>query len=171
MSRLLDAGSEVLEELGTEDLTIRLVATRAGVSPATAYTYLASKNHLFAELYLRHIAAHPAPAPKGTLTRRLQGVSRHYATTLFHHPHLAAAANIALLSSDADVERLRLRIGSEFFDRFAAASDGELDPALLDTLSFAFSGALLQAGMGLLSAEDLADRLDGVIALAVKGMR
>ena len=54
--RLLAAGLEELEAVGHEALTIRTVAHRAGVSPATAYTYLASKNHLFAELFSRFLA-------------------------------------------------------------------------------------------------------------------
>lgn len=168
VERLLVAGQDVLDEVGTEDLTIRLVAQRAGVSPATAYTYVASKNHLFAELYLRHIAAHPAPEASGTDTERLQQVTRHFVTTLLSHPHLAAAANIALLSSDPEVERLRLKIGAEFVDRFATAWGGDLPPALLDALLFAFTGALLQAGMGLMDADELSDRFDAVIALLVR---
>lgn len=171
VDKLLAAGQEVLEEVGTEELTVRMVASRAGVSPATAYTYVASKNHLFAELYLRHITAHPAPEASGSATERVQQVSRHFVTTLLSHPHLAAAANIALLSSDPEVERLRLRIGAEFVDRFTAALGEAATPELLDTLIFAFSGALLQAGMGLIDAGDLTDRFDAVIALVVQGAR
>ena len=169
MQKLLVAGQEVLEEVGTEDLTIRTVAARAGVSAATAYTYVASKNHLFAELYLRHITAHPVPALTGDETQRLQQVTRHFVTTLLSHPHLAAAANIALLSGDVEVERLRLKIGAEFIDRFTVAYAAPIAPDLLDTLLFAFSGALLQAGMGLMDADELAERFDAVIALVVNG--
>ena len=56
VEKLLAAGLDELREVGHEALTIRTVAQRAGVSPATAYTYLASKHHLFAELFSRHIA-------------------------------------------------------------------------------------------------------------------
>jgi AcrR family transcriptional regulator len=171
VDKLLRAGQEVLEEVGTEELTIRMVAARAGVSPATAYTYVASKNHLFAELYLRHIAANPAPDVTGAEVERLQQVTSHFVATLLSHPHLAAAANIALLSSDPEVERLRLKIGAEFVGRFAHAYGSELAPDLLDALLFAFSGALLQAGMGLMDADELSERFDAVIALVVRGYR
>lgn len=171
VEKLLAAGQEVLEEVGTEDLTVRLVAARAGVSPATAYTYVASKNHLFAELYLRHITANPAPGVEGSAVERLQQVTRHFVSTLLSHPHLAAAANIALLSSDPEVERLRIRIGAEFVGRFSAAYGTDLTPDLRDALLFAFSGALLQAGMGLMDAEELSERFDAVIALMVRGAR
>ena len=56
VDRLFAAGLEELRAVGHEALTIRTVATRAGVSPATAYTYLASKNHLFAELFWQFLA-------------------------------------------------------------------------------------------------------------------
>ena len=38
-----------------------MVAARAGVSPATAYTYFASKDHLFAELFWRLVEADEGP--------------------------------------------------------------------------------------------------------------
>ena len=59
VEKLMAAGLEELREVGHEALTIRSVAHRANVSPATAYTYLASKNHLFAELFLRRLLDEP----------------------------------------------------------------------------------------------------------------
>lgn len=43
------------------------------------------------------------------------------------------------------------------------------DPAVLEALALAFSGALLQAGMGLMTYPELADRLDPVVAVIMKG--
>ena len=64
-----------LRAVGPEALTIRTVAGRAGVSPATAYTYFGSKNHLFAELFWRKVLLeHPAEI---TGRRRSSGSSRH----------------------------------------------------------------------------------------------
>lgn len=170
VEKLLLAGEAELEEAGPEALTIRTVAQRAGVSPATAYTYLASKNHLFAELFWRRIVTDAPPPPDGdTPVERLQAVTRHYARMLGRSPHLATAANIALLGTDPEVERLRLVIGGEFVSRFAAAIGEGTDPKLLDALTFAFSGALLQAGMGLMTYDDLARRLDDVVAVIMEG--
>ena len=42
----------MLRETSYADLTVRAVAARASVAPATAYTYFSSKNHLIAEVYL-----------------------------------------------------------------------------------------------------------------------
>ena len=45
----------------------------------------------------------------------------------------------------------------------------DVDPGVLETLLFAFSGALLQTGMGLFTYPELADRLDDVVAVIMKG--
>src|SRR3954464_12051775 len=92
VERLLTAGAEELRTVGHEALTVRTVASRAGVSPATAYTYFASRNHLFAELFLRHIVTEPGPEPTGeTATARLRSVTNHLAGQLAESPELAAA--------------------------------------------------------------------------------
>lgn len=169
VDRLLVAGLEELRAVGHEALTVRTVAQRAGVSPATAYTYLASKNHLFAELFWRHLAGVAATGEQvpagGTALGRLQETMRILTARIVEEPELAAAVTPALLGTDPDVERLRLKIGAEFLARFEAALGEQADPAVLDVLVLTFSGALLQAGMGLLTYDQIAERL--VAACAV----
>lgn len=168
--RLLAAGLDELREAGHETLTIRTVAQRAGVSPATAYTYLASKNHLFAELFWRYLTDDADRTPSGSgPVERVQAVTRHLAHQMAAAPELAAAVTPALLGSDPDVERLRLRIGAEIVDRFRVALGEDAAPALLETLALAFTGALLQAGMGLMTYAELGDRLDAVVDVIMKG--
>jgi AcrR family transcriptional regulator len=169
VERLLAAGAEELRTVGSEALTIRTVANRAGVSPATAYTYLASKNHLFAELFWRFLAEDDHEPSGSTSTQRLQSVTRHLADRLAGSPELAAAVTPALLGTDPDVERLRLRIGGVFVDRFRAALGADADDAVIETLALAFSGALLQSGMGLMTYTEMGDRLDAVVAVIMKG--
>lgn len=170
VERLLAAGEEELRAVGHENLTIRTVAQCAGVSPATAYTYLASKHHLFAELFLRYLVDDRDFVPRGdTPVTRLRSVTRRMARRLADAPELAAAATPALLGTDPDVERLRLRIGAEFVTSFEAALGEESDPAVLDTLVLAFLGALLQAAVGLIEYADLGDRLDSVVDVIMRG--
>jgi AcrR family transcriptional regulator len=170
LTKLLEAGDEELRAVGHEALTVRTVAARAGVSPATAYTYLASKNHLFAELFLGYLAGDEAHEPAGpTPTARVQSVTRRMAELLAAAPELAAAATPALLSSDPDVAQLRVRIGSLFVRRFDRALGEQSTPALVDTLVLAFSGALLQAGMGVITYADLGERLDEVVVTILHG--
>jgi len=170
VEKLLVAGAAELDEVGPDALTIRTVAHRAGVSPATAYTYLASKHHLFAELFWRRIVTDPGPEPSGAnAAARVQVVTRHLAAMLARSPHLATAANIALLGTDPEVARLRLVIGAELVQRFRDAIGTPVDAAVLEALTMAFSGALLQAGMGLISYDDLSKRLDAVVAVIMAG--
>lgn len=172
LTKLLVAGEEELRAVGHEALTVRTVAARAGVSPATAYTYLASKNHLFAELFLGHLTADDAGLADhdgATPTARVQALTTRMAARLAAAPELAAAATPALLSSDPDVEQLRVRIGTVFVRLFEGALGDAATPALVDSLVLAFSGALLQAGMGLLTYADLAARLDTVVETILRG--
>jgi AcrR family transcriptional regulator len=174
VERLLDAAEQELAAEGPDAVTIRTVAGRAGVSPATAYTYFGSKNHLFAELFHRKVLLeHPAEISGRTPLQRVTAVTRHLAGVLGTSPHLAAAANHALLGADPDVERLRVVIGAEIIGRFRLAlgghPDDDADDELLDALTLALTGALLQTGMGLISYDDLADRLDAVMATILKG--
>lgn len=173
VERLLAAGIEELRAVGHEALTVRTVAQRAGVSPATAYTYLASKNHLFAELFWRHLTATEiAQTAAGTAIQRLQATMRALTARIVEEPELAAAVTPALLGTDPDVARLRLRIGAEFLSRFetALAEPGRpADPAVLEVLVLTFSGALLQAGMGLMTYDEIAERLVAAVDVILRG--
>ena len=170
--RLLEAGREELRAVGHQTLTIRMVAQRAGVSSATAYTYLESKNRLYAELFWRFLVE-DEQAPEGAdAVARVRSVTRNLANRLAEAPELAAAVTPALLGPDPEVDELRLRIGADFVRRFRGAlgdPDNPADPAVLEALALAFSGALLQAGMGLMTYAEMADRLDSVVAVIMKG--
>jgi AcrR family transcriptional regulator len=170
--RLLEAGREELRAVGHQTLTIRMVAQRAGVSSATAYTYLESKNRLYAELFWRFLVE-DEQAPEGAdAVARVRSVTRNLANRLAEAPELAAAVTPALLGPDPEVDELRLRIGADFVRRFRDAlgdPDNPADPAVLEALALAFSGALLQAGMGLMTYAEMADRLDSVVAVIMRG--
>ncbi|TQL68473.1 TetR family transcriptional regulator [Nocardioides albertanoniae] len=167
VERLMVAGMEELRAVGHETLTVRGVALRAGVSSATAYTYLGSKNRLFVELFWRHLAEASAVETTGSRAERVQAAVRSLTTRIAQEPELAAAVTPALLGSDADVARLRLRIGSEFASRFDAALGEGAEEAVREALLLAFFGALLQAGMGLMTFDEMVDRLAPVVAVIV----
>jgi AcrR family transcriptional regulator len=172
LGKIFTAAEELLDESGHEALTIRMVADRAGVSPATAYTYVASKDHLFAELFWRRLEAqdHPPLRGRGRL-KRLQEVTRQLAELIASRPAIASAATKSLLGQDPEVSRLRVDIGLVLLHRFRDALGADVAPELLATVAYAFNGLLLQAGMGLMSYDDLADELDNVTAVIMKGHR
>ena len=109
-------GDALLAELATVDydgLTVRSVARRAGVAPATAYTYFTSKAHLVAEVFWRRLRAPAAD--------RVGAVLRDVAALVAAEPALGAACSPALLGPDPDVRHLRDRIGAELHRRVAGA--------------------------------------------------
>ena len=170
VENLLDAGTAELRSAGLDALTIRTVALRAGVSPATAYTYFDSKDHLFAEMFWRHLRSHPSPTSvSNEPTRNLAALTQSLAGMLDDFPEMAAAATRALLGTDPTVARLRIRIGTEYLARFQAALGPAAEREVLDTLLMAFFGALLQSGMGLLEQGELAERLDRAFAVIMRG--
>lgn len=166
--------ASTIEELranGYDGLTVRNVARRAEVAPATAYSYFGSKDHLVAEVFWRRLAGLPAATIDGRhgVTRRVSTVLREVALLIAEEPELAAASTTAILARDPDVQRLRDRIGAAFNGRLAAALGPDHDPAVLRALNLALAGALLQAGMGYFSYTDLADRMAEVASVVLEG--
>jgi AcrR family transcriptional regulator len=168
--RLLEAGAAQLAEVGHEALTLRQVAERAGVSPATAYTYIASKQHLIALLFLRFLTDQPdADVSAADPVARVRAVTRQLVDSLASQPRLSAGATSALLGSDDGIGALRIEIGVELFRRFDTATGTTADPIVVDTLILAFTGALLQVGMELLTYPAMRERMDAVVATILKG--
>jgi AcrR family transcriptional regulator len=166
--RLTEAGIEEVRESGYENLSIRDVARRAGVAPATAYTYFGSKDHLLAEIFWRRLSAlPPAGADHGPgEAGRNQGagrraeviaVLRQLALLVSEEPELAAGCTAAMFGSEPDVRQLRLYIGRQIHERIeAAAGRGSPQGRLLE---LAFFGAMVEAGLGYTTYEHVADRL------------
>lgn len=169
VARLTDACVEELREQGFDRLTVRNVARRAGVAPATAYTYFTSKEHLVSEVFWRRLVELPDSAlqPDEPLAVRLQRTIRELTLLVADEPALAAACTVAMLSSDPDVALLRERIGAEWRRRLLAAADGAASDDAIDAIELAMGGALVRAGTGHLTYADLPDLLGRVINLLV----
>jgi AcrR family transcriptional regulator len=161
VDRLGNAAIEVLSREGFSGLTIRMVAAEAGVGAATAYTYFSSKDHLVAEVFWRRLASSPAePTNSPDLTVRVIAVLRQIALLVADEPALAGAVTNALLSTDPEVEQLRLRIGREIHQRLLTALGDGHSPDLIESLELLYAGALVRAGMGYASYTEIADRLE-----------
>ncbi|MHB8680697.1 MAG: TetR/AcrR family transcriptional regulator [Acidimicrobiales bacterium] len=160
MARLAEAAVEEIHEQGYEGLTVRNVARRAGMAPASAYTYFSSKDHLVAEAVWRRLQDIPVAARRGDdpLTR-VTAELRALGAFLSEDPALAAACTTALLGSGPDVTDLRARIGAEIHARLRAALGPDGDRSALHVLELAYTGAMLSTGMGHLSYADVADQL------------
>ncbi|MGB3485458.1 MAG: TetR/AcrR family transcriptional regulator [Mycobacterium sp.] len=167
--KVLTAGVEMLRESSYADLTVRAVAKRAQVAPATAYTYFSSKNHLIAEVYLDLIKQVPyftdvnVPMPE-----RVDNVLRALALVVADEPEVAAACTTALLSgNDPTVKTARDRIGTEIHHRVTSAIGPDADHRAVAALEMSFFGALVQAGSGAFTYQQIVNRLTYVVGLVL----
>ncbi|MDQ1539290.1 MAG: hypothetical protein QOH29_16 [Actinomycetota bacterium] len=167
--RLLDAAVELLHETKYSDLTVRAIAARAQLSPATAYNYFKSKNGLVAALYLRLVLTVPlfVDVNQTTHERIIQEI--HALAMLgADEPEVAAACTTALMGDEDELVPLREQIGIEVRRRLTAALGPGIPVSVLAAVEFVFYGALVRAGTGSLSYDTVASRLDGVIELILQ---
>ena len=170
--KVLAAGMETLREKSYADLTVRAVAARAKVAPATAYTYFSSKNHLIAEVYLDLVRQVPYFTDvNDPMPTRVDNALRHLALVVADEPEVAAACTTALLGGGADpaVRSARDRIGAEIHRRIASAIGPGAQSGTVSALEMAFFGALVQAASGQFTYREIADRLAGVVSLILSG--
>jgi AcrR family transcriptional regulator len=159
VSQLVDATAAEVDESGYAGLTVRNVAKRAGVAPATAYNYFSSKDHLLAELLWRRMQQLPpvVGSDAGSTVERLADIVTRMALLTTESPALVGACTNALLSATPDVKHLRDRIGGEIHHRFAEALGTGADPVVVRVLETTYSGALLMAGMGHMTYAEVPD--------------
>ena len=164
--KLLGAALETLRGSSYADLTVRGVAARAQVAPATAYTYFSSKNHLIAEVYLdlvREVGYFTDV--NDTRLNRVQQALRSLALVVADEPEVAAACTTALLSNDAAVRAVRDRIGAQIHKRIKSALGPDADARTVAALEMSYFGALVHAGSGAFTYRQIADRLAYVVGL------
>jgi AcrR family transcriptional regulator len=164
IERLAEAAVDELAAAGHRDLTVRNVARRAGVAPATAYTYFASKDHLIAEVYWRRLQGQPERAVdrRKSAATRAADVLLDFALSVADETELAAACTVALLADEPEVRELRARIGTELRRRLVAAIGAGADPVVLAALELTTTGALVQVGTGHLDYDALPALVTGI---------
>lgn len=164
--RLVGAALDTLRESSYADLTVRSVAGRARVAPATAYTYFSSKNHLVAEVYLDLVRQVPFFTDvNDSRHNRVEQQLRSLALVVADEPEVAAACTTALLSNDAAVRPVRDQIGAEIHRRIKSALGPDAQSRTVSALEMSYFGALVQAGSGAITYRQIADRLGYVAGL------
>jgi AcrR family transcriptional regulator len=173
VAALVDAAVEEVADTGYEGLTVRNVARRAGVSPATAYTYFASKEHLLTEVFWRRLTgiAEPTFDARAPVAQRVGEMTRAMALLVADEPALAAAVTTAMLAHDHDVAILRAKIGAKFIARLEQALGDDADPTVLRALTMTFVGGLLTAGMGNARYAELPELMSDTAALLTRRAR
>jgi AcrR family transcriptional regulator len=148
MERLVAAAAEEAEERPYADISVRTIAKRAGVAPATAYTYFSGKDHLLAEVLWRRMQSSPSLVDLTLpLPDRVADTVRTMGFGAMGSPAVAVCTT-ALLGDGPDVKRVRSRLGAEIRRRLEGAFGSGSNRAVLDVLQVTYTGALLSAGMG-----------------------
>ncbi|HVT41574.1 MAG TPA: helix-turn-helix domain-containing protein [Acidimicrobiales bacterium] len=177
MERLLTAAAEEAAERPYGQITVRTIAKRAGLAPATAYTYFSGKDHLLAEVLWRCVQASPHLVDLTLdLPERVADTARTMGFAAMG-PAAVAACTTALLGDGPDVKRVRARIGGEIGRRLAAAlgADADADATdramlpVLTVLQVTYTGALLSAGMGHLDFDAVPGLMADATALMTPG--
>jgi AcrR family transcriptional regulator len=162
--KVLDAGLDELRESSYANLTMRGVAGRAGVSPASAYTYFPSKSALVAAVYLRFLRDLPLHTDVNHTTKtRVSATMRDMALVVADEPELTAACGTALMADDPAVTPLREQIADEVARRIGAALGPGWPRAVKSTLQMTFAGALMTARF--LTYPEIAGQLDAAVNL------
>lgn len=162
---LFAAAAAEMAASGHRDLTVRLVARRAGVSPATAYKVFSSKEHLVAAVLLRRLQGLPAvdPADPLPVAERLPAFVRGFAGTLLADPELRAALGSVFGSDDPDSARIRELVVADVTQRFEAVCRDDLADPARRTVLLAFAGLMVSAGAGLMAFSDLPGAITEVL--------
>ncbi|WP_034276409.1 TetR/AcrR family transcriptional regulator [Haloechinothrix halophila] len=169
VERLLDAGLEVLREQGYDQLSMREVCRRAGLTHATAYGYFSAKQHLVAEVYRRRVEQWcRQPVTGQTPLERLSAVFAELGALMAEEPELSVAASAAVLGRDPDVAQIRSWIGAAMTRRLRDAAGPACSEAALDALNIAVSGAMIQAGMNYSTYEEMTERLISAARLLIE---
>jgi TetR/AcrR family transcriptional regulator, cholesterol catabolism regulator len=105
-------------------------------------------------------AAPPAAHVSVDPATRVVEVLRDIALLVADEPEFAGAVTNALLGKDPDVEVLRQRIGRDVRDRLVNALGPPVDFDAIEALELLYVGALVWAGMGYSSYDDMTQRLE-----------
>ena len=168
MERLVAAAADEAEERPYAEISVRSIAKRAGVAPATAYTYFSGKDHLLAEVLWRRMQSSPHLVDVNLpLGERVAATVRTMGFGTLETPAVAVCTT-ALLGDGPDVKRVRTHIGVEIGRRLGAALGPGADADVLGVLQVTYTGAILSAGMGHLAFEAVPSLMAEAVALMTR---
>ena len=150
VTALLDAALAELREAGFEQLSLRTVAQRAGVTHTTAYSYFTSKSHLIAELHWKQLQQVPAvrlDAGRFICGPGAGGSPSPVPPQRWRRAALAQAVLSAFVTNEPNVLQVRGVIGDELSARLSTALGDQDQPETHVALLTHYSGAMLVAGM------------------------
>lgn len=164
MLRLTEATLPVLREVGFVDLTLQLVAERAGVTRATAYTYFASKDHLVAEVFRRRMESLTIPVPASPdVTERVVATLRHLGMVVADEPALRQAIVGVFNSADPEIDAIRIELYRYLHQIIADVVGDDGDDETVSLLEVVWVGAMMRAVYVPGFRNVLADEVEGIV--------
>jgi AcrR family transcriptional regulator len=173
--RVLDAAAKLARTQTIDTLTMRDIAGAANVSTATAYTYFASKEHVYAEAYVDglHILTErlrARPPRAATAAARVASVFRRAIEGAASTGDVVQATAIALASSDPAIAPLRPVIDEAFEEWMTIALAGAeiADRAeVLSTLQLTMFAAFVAVAHGRLTLAETGRILEVAVSRLV----
>jgi len=127
--RIIDGAVELARTETLADITMRDIARVSRVSTATAYTYFASKEHVYAEAYVEGVrtlteSVRARPPTGATAADRVSALLRRAVRGAASTGDVVQATAISLASSDPAVARLRPAVDDAFAEWIDVALAG-----------------------------------------------
>ncbi len=176
LERLREATRELAREGGYPAITMRAVAARAGVGPATVYRYFSSKHHLIADVHaqksLEVIAELKARPPRHRRAPdRVSAVFRRMLAATAEDLSLASAGVAAITSADLAASSpafWKRIVMSSYMDVALGDEDvGDREP-LGELLGHVFFSLMCGLAIGRMSLKEAEDAMDRAVALALR---
>jgi TetR/AcrR family transcriptional regulator, cholesterol catabolism regulator len=174
--RLLDAGLDFLKTQEYEQVQVKEIAERAGVSLATLYNYFFSKERFFAEVLVRWAEGMPTnarrrPLAQASPAQRLRETVHRALRAFENHPQMARLVNVLVISSDPQAAELLARLKRLTSDAYMQALVG-IDPlvarSMVEVINAVFGSSVAEWSRGRMTITEVYDRLDSAIALVVR---
>ena len=149
--RIIQAGQSLLQDRAFDQIQVRDVAAQADVALSTVYRYFASKEHLFAAVFLawHSTMRSSAPVPAGNPEEAAAWLDRvtHLAIRSYElHPHFYPVLVMISRSTDPHVRaiaRLTTRDGERIFAEPLEGLDPEDRAAIVNVI-----GSTLHVSLG-----------------------
>ena len=171
--RIVRAALRALANSDYDQVRISEVARDSGVALGTLYRYFASKEHLFAAVFVEWQAAlkkklEKEPPRGGTEAERLRDVFHRTIRAFQLQPQFYRVVMILNATTDPYAADLYQSISSQFQDTVQTAFPGPFDDdhaAILGTVNAVLDGSLRSWVMNRLTIQDVYHNVDAAIRL------
>jgi AcrR family transcriptional regulator len=174
--RLLEAGLALLATDDYENVQVKDIADRAGVSLGTLYNYFSSKERFFAEVLVRWADTLPTkvrrrPPSQDSPAERLKETVHRALHAFERQPQMARLVNVLTMSTDPSSADIMRRVNLATTDAYMQALAG-VEPAdarrMVEVVHAVFGSSLLGWSLGRRSMSDVIDSVDSAIELVVR---